>query len=191
MAVIESGYTGRRLMKRLSRIIFVLAIFGTSPAFADDGFSFGASIGYASIEDNEQGFDFDAQDTGYKFFARYTFADYLAFEGGYVDFGEPKDEFAGLSGMIDAEGWSLYGVGALPLGESVELFGKVGVISWDADSIIDGLLVGADDGNDLALGIGASWNADGAVGIRAEFDWFDIPQADNVWMASVGLVVRF
>lgn len=178
-------------MKRLSCILFILATLATTSVLAEDGFSFGASIGYASIEDSDQGFDFDAQDTGYKFFARYTFANYLGFEGGYVDFGEPRNSFSGSTGVIDAQGWSLHAVGALPVGDSVEIFGKVGVISWDADSIVDDLLVGADDGDDLALGLGASWNADGAVGIRAEFDWYDIPQADNVWMASVGLVVRF
>jgi hypothetical protein len=39
--------------------------------------------------------------------------------------------------------------------------------------------------------MGASWNANQAIGVRAEFEWFDIPQADNVWMASIGLTVRF
>jgi OOP family OmpA-OmpF porin len=178
-------------MKHIFILLISLTILAANSAFADDGFSLGASIGYASIEDNDPGFDFDAQDTGYKIFANYTFANYLALEGGYVDFGRPSDDFAGLSGTIDAEGWSLYGVGALPLGDSVELFGKAGVISWDADSVVDGLLVGADDGNDLALGIGARWSANEAIGVRAEFEWFDIPQADNVWMASLGLVVRF
>ena len=77
------------------------------------------------------------------------------------------------------------------MSDSVELFGKAGVISWDADSIVDGVLVGADDGDDLALGFGASWNANGTLGVRAEYEWFDIPDADNVWMASIGFVLRF
>jgi opacity protein-like surface antigen len=178
-------------MKRMLQILLSMTVIGVSPALADDGFSLGASIGYANIKDNEPDFDFDAQDTGYKIFANYTFANFLGLEGAYVDFGEPSDQFAGLSGVIDAQGWSLYGVGALPLGSSVEVFGKAGVISWDADSLVDGVLVGADDGNDLALGIGARWNANESIGIRAEYEWFDIPDADNVWMASLGLVVRF
>jgi opacity protein-like surface antigen len=178
-------------MKRMLQILLSMTVIGVSPALADDGFSLGASIGYANIKDNEPDFDFDAQDTGYKIFANYTFANFLGLEGAYVDFGEPSDQFAGLSGVIDAQGWSLYGVGALPLGSSVEVFGKAGVISLDADSLVDGVLVGADDGNDLALGIGARWNANESIGIRAEYEWFDIPDADNVWMASLGLVVRF
>ncbi len=178
-------------MKKLLILLIPIAALGGQSALADDGFSLGASVGYASIEDNDPNFDFDAQDTGYKIFANYTFADYLGIEGSYVDFGKPNDDFGGLAGVIDAEGWTLYGVGALPLGDSVELIGKAGVISWDADSLIDGVQVGADDGNDLALGVGARWNSEGTVGLRAEFEWFDISEADDVWMASLGLVIRF
>lgn len=92
---------------------------------------------------------------------------------------------------IDAEAWSLYGVGALGLSDSFDLFAKAGVVSWEADSLIDGVLVGADDGEDLALGIGARFNSGGALGLRAEFEWFDIDDADAVWMASVGIEFRF
>lgn len=178
-------------MKRIHLLLISLFSLSIQNALAEDGFSVGASIGYANIEDNDLGFAFDAQDTGYKLFAKYTFAQHLGIEGSYVDFGEPSDEFAGLTGTIDAEAYTLFGVGALPLGDSVELFGKAGVVSWDADSVVNGLLVGTDDGTDLALGVGANWNAEGTVGIRAEFEWFDIPDADNVWMASLGLTVRF
>jgi hypothetical protein len=48
-----------------------------------------------------------------------------------------------------------------------------------------------DDGEDLALGIGAKWNSDGAFGLRAEFEWFDVDDVDAVWMASVGFELRF
>ena len=51
--------------------------------------------------------------------------------------------------------------------------------------------MGVDDGEDLALGIGAKWNSSGALGLRAEFELFDIDDADAVWMASVGFEFRF
>jgi len=178
-------------MKKIAPVLLATILVSAGSAHADNGFSVGASIGYANIENNDPAFDFDANDTGYKFFANYSFANYLGFEGGFVDFGEPGDDVLGLPGKIDAQGYTLYAVGRLPLAESVELFGKAGVISWDADSIVDGSLVGADNGDDLALGFGASWNANGTLGLRAEYEWFDIPDADNVWMASLGLVLRF
>lgn len=177
-------------MKKLSVALLGLAVLFTSAARAD-GLSLGASIGYVNIEDSEPGFDFDANDTGYKFFASYEFSNHLGIEGGYIDFGEPNDQFQGLSGEIDASGWNLYGVGNLPLSGGVDLFAKAGIVSWDADSIIDGILVDTSDGNDLALGLGARWNVTENLGFRAEADWFDIDEADSVWMASIGFELRF
>jgi len=178
-------------MKTTTCAVLAATVLLAGNAYADDGFSIGASLGYANIENDDSAFDFDANDTGYKLIASYSFANYLGIEGGFVDFGEPSDDVLGIPGKIDAQGWTLYGVGRLPLSDSVELFGKAGVISWEADSIVDGALVGADDGDDLALGFGASWNTNGSLGLRAEYEWFDIPDADNVWMASIGFVLRF
>ena len=112
-------------------------------------------------------------------------------EGGYIDFGNPQDDLVGQVARIDAEAWSLYGVGALGLSDSFDLFAKAGVISWEADSLIDGVPISVDDGEDLALGIGAKWNSDGAFGLRAELEWFDVDDVDAVWMASVGFELRF
>ncbi|MGI9202373.1 MAG: porin family protein [Woeseiaceae bacterium] len=178
-------------MKIFTVALLGLAILCTTSVHADERLSLGASIGYVNIEDDEPGFQFDANDTGYKFFANYTFNNNLAIEGGYIDFGSPEDIVAGLPGEIDASGWNIYGVGNLPLSDSVNLFAKAGVVAWEADSIIDGLLVDTDDGTDLALGFGAGWNTNEAFGIRAEVDWYDIDEADSVWMASVGFEFRF
>ena len=156
-----------------------------------DGLSLGASYGYANIEDSEAGFSFDAADTGYKLFGKYMFNNGFGIEGAYIDFGKPDDDFLGQTAQIDAEAWSLYGVGALGLSDSFDLFAKAGVVSWEADSLVDGVPVGRDDGEDLALGIGASFNANETFGLRAEFDWFDVDDADAVWMASLGFEVRF
>jgi OOP family OmpA-OmpF porin len=178
-------------MKKFTLALLGLVTLDMAPAIADEGLTLGASVGYVNVEDNEPGFDFDANDTGYKLFASYEFANRLAIEGGYIDFGKPQDQFQGLTGQIDASGWNLYGVGNLPLSDGVDLFAKAGIVAWDADSIIDGVLVDTQDGNDLALGFGANWNANEAFGLRAEIDWFDIDEADSVWMASVGFELRF
>jgi len=166
-------------------------IFMVSSASADDGLSLGATYSYANIKDSDQAFSFDGADTGYKLFGTYMFNNGFGIEGGYIDFGDPDDDLLGQTARIDAEAWSLYGVGALGLSDSFDLFAKAGVISWEADSLIDGIPISADDGEDLALGIGAKWNSDGAFGLRAEFEWFDVDDVDAVWMASVGFELRF
>lgn len=178
-------------MKYLSVALLGLAMCIASNVRADESLTLGASVGYVTIENDDPGFDFDADDTGYKFFANYTFNNNLAIEGGYIDFGNPEDVVGGFPGEIDASGWNVYGVGNLPLSGGTDLFAKVGIVAWEADSVINGFLVDTDDGTDLALGLGARWNADGPFGIRAEVDWFDIDEADSVWMASIGFEFRF
>jgi len=178
-------------MKKITVALLGLATLITANANADEGLTLGASVGYVNIENDDPGFNFDANDTGYKFFVSYTASSYLGIEGGYVDFGSPDDIVGGFPGEIDASGWNLYGVGNLPLSGGVDLFAKAGFVAWEADSIIDGLLVDTDDGTDLALGLGARWNSSEAIGLRAEIDWFDIDEADSVWMASVGFEFRF
>lgn len=178
-------------MKTLTTALVALTCLLTSIVHANEELTLGASIGYVNIEDSDPGFGFDANDTGYKFFANYTFSSNLGIEGGYIDFGSPEDIVAGLPGEIDASGWNIYGVGNLPLSDGLNLFAKAGLVAWEADSIIDGFLVDTDDGTDLALGFGARWNSNEAFGVRAEVDWFDIDEADSVWMASVGFEFRF
>lgn len=177
-------------MKQLTLVLAGMAALVSAPAFAD-GLSLGASVGYVNIEDSDPGFDFEANDTGWKLFAAYEFSNHLGIEGGYIDFGKPEDVLLGTRGQLDASGWNIYGVGNLPLTGGVDLFAKAGIVSWNADSIIDGVLVDTEDGEDLALGIGARWRLSERFGFRAEADWFDIDEADSVWMASVGFELGF
>lgn len=177
-------------MKKITWATSVCLFFLAGTAMAE-GLSLGASYGFANIKDSETGFSLDASDTGYKLFGRYMFNNGLGIEGGYIDFGKPDDDFLGQTAQIDAQAWNLYGVGTLGLSDNFDLFAKAGFISWEADSFLDGLPVGADDGEDLALGIGAKFGSENGLGLRAEFEWFDVDEVDAVWMASVGLEFRF
>ncbi len=85
-------------MKTITCAVLTAILLAAGNAYADNGLSVGASLGYANIENDDPAFDFDANDTGYKFFANYSFANYLAFEGGFVDFGEPTDDVLGIPG---------------------------------------------------------------------------------------------
>ena len=177
-------------MNKITWATTMCLVFLTGTAVAD-GLSLGASYGYTNIEDSEAGFSFDAADTGYKLFGKYMFNNGFGIEGGYIDFGQPDDDFLGQVATIDAEAWSLYGVGALGLTDNFDLFAKAGVVSWEADSLLNGVRIDTDDGEDLALGIGARFGSESGLGLRAEFDWFDIDGADAVWMASIGLEFSF
>ena len=56
----------------------------------------------------------------------------FAIEANYVDLGSAKDNVAGVNVKADTTGIDAFAVGVLPI-PFVDLFAKVGVISWDQD----------------------------------------------------------
>jgi len=173
-------------------ILFAVALFALPvlPAVAaDNGFYLGGSVGQANlkIDDLSDGIstaDFDADDTAFKLIAGMRPLDWLGIEAAYVNFGEPEDTVLGQKLKADGDGISAFAVGFLPTGP-VDLFAKVGLISWD--SKIGGTF--DDDGTDLAYGVGAQFRVLG-LSIRAEYEKYDISDVD-LDMISVGLTYTF
>ena len=156
---------------------------------ADNGFYLGGSVGQANlkIDDLSDGIstaDFDADDTAFKLIAGIRPLDWLGVEAAYVNFGEPEDTVLGQKLKADGDGISAFAVGFLPTGP-VDLFAKVGLISWD--SKIGGSF--DDDGTDLAYGVGAQFRVL-SLSVRAEYEKFDISDVD-LDMISVGVTYTF
>lgn len=150
-------------------------------ASAESGWYVGGSVGNAKVglqEIKDNDIDIDDSDTGYKFYTGLKFT-MLAIEGGYIDFGTIED----AEGSAEVSGFDAFGILSLGLGP-VEVFGKLGGFVWDADVDTVGDTY-KDDGFDPALGIGAAFNL-GGIGIRAEYEYFDIGDFDDVSMLSVG-----
>src|SRR5688572_22896031 len=105
------------------------------------GWYAGGGIGQFNVEvDGLDGLDetindFDSDDMSWKLFAGYRLNRFLSFEGAYVNFGEPSDDFStgGSSGdySLELSGFAPYVVGTLPLGETFEAFAKVGYYFYD------------------------------------------------------------
>ncbi len=177
----------------------IFALFGLGQqAFADSGFYIGGSVGDATlaiaVADEEIGdiFDFDESDLAWKAFGGYKFdlpVIKLGIEGGYVDLGNPEAVLLDSTAGLAVTGWDAFGTAGFGLGP-VELFAKVGVVSWDAKATLDGISEGGDDGTDPAYGIGLSVGFS-SLEIRAEYEVFDISDVDDLYMLSAGLVWRF
>ncbi len=167
----------------------------TAPAYAvDNGIYLGASVGQSGVSYDEtfegQDFSFDADSTGFKAIAGWRFLDWLSVEANYVDLGSGDDDVAGEKIEADVSGLSLSAVGFVPIGP-VDLFARVGAIDWEADLKAPGLGVSAsDDGTDLTYGVGAQFRVWG-LGVRAEYERFDISDADTVDMVSLGVTWTF
>ena len=113
----------------------------------------------------------------------------LAVEGSYVDFGKPSGTLSdGTNVEIDLVGWDAFGLAALTFGP-FSVFGKVGVLSWDSDTSFTGGSE-SDSGSDSAYGLGAKFIL-GSIALRAEYEYFDVNELDDLYMVSAGLSWTF
>jgi hypothetical protein len=169
-------------------LIAALALASLPAAAADNGVYLGGSIGLSGVEDGS--IDYDADSTGYKLIAGWRFLDWLAVEGNYVDFGSSDDDnnILGETLKVDASALSLSAVGFLPVGP-VDLFARVGLISWDADLEVVGFGRAGEDGTDLTYGVGAQFRL-GSLAFRGEYELFDFDGTD-VDLFSVGITWTF
>jgi outer membrane immunogenic protein len=169
---------------------------------ADSGVFIGGSVGQATLDlPAIAGLDLDDGNTAWKLILGYVFEFgpiNLGVEGGYVDLGGPSLGDSRASADIESSGFGGFGVAGIEIGP-IDLFAKVGAISWDVEARISGsaiddaiLVNGSHSGTDVAVGVGAGFNLN-TVGIRAEYERYeiDIPGSDSIDMWSLGVVYRF
>ncbi len=176
-------------------------ILTAGPVSAKNGFYVGGSFGQTTLKINDldldlEQFDYKADSTSYKIILGYRFMGFLAVEGSYVDFGTLSDSIDTIEGNVsvenDLKGFDAFAMGMLPLGIA-DIFAKVGFVSWDSDiraafgEIIE---LDTDSGTDLVFGIGAQVRFK-ALAVRAEVEYFDIADADSVYLFSVGATFTF
>ena len=178
--------------------VSMMLLSTTVMAGSESGIYIGGSLGQAAVKAKGQtpdgsDFDFNENDSGYKIFAGYNFGIIplidLAVEGSYVDFGSPNGTLSdGTKIEYKLAGWDAFGLAALTFGP-FGVFGKAGLVSWDSDFNIDNFS-GSDSGSDPAYGIGAKFQI-GSIGIRAEYEYFDMSEFNDVYLASVGVSWTF
>jgi len=174
---------------RLCGAATLASLLITPAAFADSGFYVGGAVGDTTIKDN-LGFDDSASSWKgmFGFIIDVPVVD-LAVELAYNDFGAPTSDILGSQVEYDVTGISGFAVVGMDWG-LVGGFLKAGVVQWDVDIAIDNIRAGSDNGTDAAYGIGLRFNFS-SVELRAEYEMFDVSGADDVDMASVGVIWRF
>ncbi|WP_167855009.1 outer membrane beta-barrel protein [Mangrovimicrobium sediminis] len=174
--------------------IFGAVASGSAGVAADTGFYAGGSVGSSYLEAKNGSFKLDGDDLGYKGFVGFQLLSLLAVEAGYVNFGEVNDKSNGIPGEVAVDGWDAFVVGNLPLGP-LNVFAKGGMIAYEAElkAAVDELENRYKDNasdQDLAFGLGASIEL-GDLAVRAEYEYFDASDLDNLSLFSVGLVYQF
>ena len=176
-------------------LAFVFLFSTPVMAGSESGLYLGGSIGQATVTakgDTPADPEFNEDDAGYKIFLGYNFGIIplidLAVEGSYVDFGKPSGTVNGNNVEIDLVGWDAFGLAALTFGP-FSVFGKVGLLSWDSDSSFNGK-TDSDSGSDSAYGLGAKFIL-GSIALRAEYEYFDVNELEDLYMVSAGLSYTF
>lgn len=177
-------------MRKATLLIPALLLGAAAPAFAaDNGFYLGGSVGQANVEIDDIGGlnagDFKGDDTAFKFIAGIRPLDWLAVEASYVNFGEPDDTVMGTKVETEGDGISAFAVGFLAVGP-VDLFAKAGLLTWDTK--VSGSF--DEDGTDFAYGVGAQFRV-WSLGVRAEYEKFEVDEIDDLNMFSVGVTFTF
>jgi OmpA-OmpF porin, OOP family len=195
-------------INKLWHILLVGVFSATSIAISSmaqaQGWYGGVSIG--QTKDNDSAADLrsigfsgnvDDKDTGWKVFVGNQFNQNAAIEFGYVDLGEVTGSgtYLGLPASVSAEvkGFNMALIGILPVSNEFAVLGRIGLFRWDADATanVAGFPGSASDtGTDLAFGVGAKYDFGKNVGLRVEWERFDVDEGD-VDMLSVGLAFKF
>lgn len=140
----------------------------------------------------------DGKDTGFKVFGGYMFNRNFGIEGAYVDLGEVSysGDFFGspvTGGKIEVTGFNIAALGSYPVNEQFSLFGKIGLLVWEAEAsdTTGGVPFSAKtDGTDISFGLGVSYNFTRSLGVRAEWERFKLDDADAD-LLSIGIIWRF
>jgi hypothetical protein len=178
----------------LRRILMVVALvsLGSTAALAGP-FYVGASAMKTNLNIDDAGASFDASDTTYKAFVGFRFLKFLGLEASYIDFGTLDDSTSGIDLSVDATGYDLFLVGVLPIGKHFELFAKAGYFSWDRNADASGVVSGSDSesGSDPVYGAGLAFILGKHIGIRVEYEKYDMTDVDTLDQESAGIDFRF
>lgn len=172
--------------KIISAILLTLGL--TADALAENGFYGGAGIGQATIDACDGVANCDDEDTSWKVFGGWEMNSNIAFEAGWVDFGEITGSAGGSAVSAEVDGWTLAAKGILPVNEQFGVFGKFGMIMWDVEG--GGAASGMDDdGTDPMYGLGAQYMFTDQLGIVGEWEWYDIDS--DIDLFSIGALFKF
>jgi OmpA-like transmembrane domain len=156
----------------------------------------GAGVTQAQIDNIfGSGHDLNLNNTAWKLFAGVRPLSNFGVEANYMDLGgETRRYVDGTVNHADAHAFSAFAVGFLPLPVlpvPVELFGKAGAARWDLGGHTSPSLFALEEhGTDFAWGGGAQAHF-GPLGLRLEYEQFNIRDADDVRAVSFDVSFHF
>jgi len=171
-------------------------VLSSAPATRAGEFFVGGSIGQSSVETNvldiDTSIDFSGEDTGYKLFGGYALGRHLTFEVAVFDLGTVSDSVFGFDVSSEVYGADAAMTAGVNLFKVANAYIKGGFAWWDVKAQFDsgGPMRFRDTGTDVMWGVGVRFNV-GPIFIRGEYEVFELENADEVSLASIGVAYRF
>ena len=154
----------------------------------------GAGVSQARLNDIfGSGRRLDLDNTAWKALVGVRPLPFLGVEANYMDLGSGSRRFGfGDRTHVDAHAFSAFAVGFVPLPlPFVDIFGKAGAARWNLSGHSDSSLFAIDDhGTDFAWGGGAQAHF-GALGLRLEYEQFNVRNTDGVKAVSFDVMFHF
>ena len=169
-----------------------LALFAGAAQADDDilGLYAGAGITRAKVEDIFHT-DFNLSNTSWKVYAGFRPVGFpLGIDVDYMDLGSAAaGTFEGIA-HADAKAFAAYAVGYLPIPvPNIDVYGKAGLARWQFSGNVTqpGLFAVSDNGTDFAWGVGGQVHFLERFAVRIEYEHFNIRDADDVQLYSLGV----
>jgi len=164
-------------------VVAVLGLAGAAlafPAAAQVNWSsayIGGGIGQSKFKDGCSanllggGSSCDEKDTAFKGFVGYQFNKFFAAEAGYTDLGKTKASFGPFNADAKATAFELSAVGTYPVWEQLSILGRLG--GYYSEGKLGGDLSGKKNKAGLTFGLGAQYDFNKNLGLRAEWQRYD------------------
>ena len=149
------------------------------PSAGIQGFYLGGTLGLANYD------TMDDRDIAFDLFAGFNINEALSVELGWVNFGEVEK----IESAFEASAFHVAVLGSLSLQSDLNLYGKLGMTSWDAD-ISEGVTSVNDSGADVFFGAGIDYQVGVNSSVRFSADWYSLGDED-VAVYSIGAKQRF
>ena len=158
-------------------------------AVADDGFFVGGSVGSATLTDDFDGFDVDADSNAFRLVFGYQFSDAFGLEAGYHRFGTFEED-RDFRFELDADGMFVGANVGVPVSDDFRLFARGGAFFWDGDSLINTVTRATPDDSNLYLGGGAEVAITEQLSLVGDWTRYELRDTDSD-VISLGFTIRF
>lgn len=190
-------------MKKILAVALLSACISTPTLAADNSGSFYGAIDSGTLAMANWTL---AKPNSLSFSAGYHFSPIWAVEGGYTSIGDSSYSSNGTGNYTYSQSmWNAVAVGTYAVNDNFELFGKLGLGSVTAKAAVTGTttLYGVTNTsmtattNSVIYGIGAQYNFNKRVGVRAQYESLGKSKTDSsetgldLTRTSVGLVYNF